>query len=130
MVKEGRDAAVQITPGNVARGVANEVTLGFSEIPVGVYGMGKATWEGSVDIASGKTGEGVQKITPVVLNILAILLLRKVGKMGTAIVTEAALSFLGVGVQPPTPSWGAMLRTGSQYLEVAPWIGLAFVLAR
>jgi len=45
--------------------------------------------------------------------------------MGTAIVTEAALSFLGVGVQPPTPSWGAMLRTGSQYLEVAPWIGMA-----
>ena len=44
--------------------------------------------------------------------------------MGTAIVTEAALSFLGVGVRPPTPSWGAMLRTGSQYLEVAPWIGM------
>ena len=45
--------------------------------------------------------------------------------LGTAIVTEAALSFLGVGVQPPTASWGAMLRTGSQYLEVAPWIGIA-----
>src|SRR3984893_10582504 len=46
------------------------------------------------------------------------------GLRGTAIVTEAALSFLGVGVQPPTPSWGAMLRTGSQYLEGAPWIGM------
>jgi ABC-type dipeptide/oligopeptide/nickel transport system permease subunit len=40
-------------------------------------------------------------------------------------VTEASLSFLGVGVVPPTPSWGSMIRTGSQYLEVAPW--LAFV---
>ena len=45
--------------------------------------------------------------------------------VATAIVTEAALSFLGVGVQPPTPSWGAMLRTGSQYLEVAPWLAFA-----
>src|SRR3989442_2321914 len=45
--------------------------------------------------------------------------------LGTAIVTEAALWFLGVGVQPPTPSWGSMLRTGSQYLEVAPWIAFA-----
>jgi peptide/nickel transport system permease protein len=45
--------------------------------------------------------------------------------VATAIVTEASLSFLGVGVQPPTPSWGSMLRTGSQYLEVAPWIAFA-----
>ncbi len=45
--------------------------------------------------------------------------------VATAIVTEASLSFLGVGVQPPTPSWGAMLRTGSQYLEVAPWLAFA-----
>jgi ABC-type dipeptide/oligopeptide/nickel transport system permease subunit len=45
--------------------------------------------------------------------------------VATAIVTEASLSFLGVGVQPPTPSWGSMLRTGSQYLEVAPWLAFA-----
>src|SRR5205085_2740798 len=45
--------------------------------------------------------------------------------VGTAIVTEASLSFLGVGVVPPTPSWGSMIRTGSQYLEVAPWLAFA-----
>jgi peptide/nickel transport system permease protein len=45
--------------------------------------------------------------------------------VATAIVTEASLSFLGVGVRPPTPSWGSMLRTGSQYLEVAPWLAFA-----
>ena len=49
--------------------------------------------------------------------------------VATAIVTEASLSFLGVGVQPPTPSWGSMLRTGSQYLEVAPWLAFAPGLA-
>jgi peptide/nickel transport system permease protein len=58
-------------------------------------------------------------------NITAPIVVQATLLLGTAIVTEAALSFLGVGVQPPTPSWGAMLRTGSQYLEVAPWIGMA-----
>lgn len=45
--------------------------------------------------------------------------------MATSIVTEASLSFLGVGVRPPAASWGSMLRIGAQYLEVAPWIALA-----
>ena len=58
-------------------------------------------------------------------NVTAPIVVQATLLLGTAIVTEAALSFLGVAVQPPTPSWGAMLRTGSQYLEVAPWIGIA-----
>jgi peptide/nickel transport system permease protein len=57
-------------------------------------------------------------------NVTAPIIVQATLLMGTAIVTEAALSFLGVGVRPPTASWGAMLRTGSQYLEVAPWIGM------
>jgi peptide/nickel transport system permease protein len=57
-------------------------------------------------------------------NVTAPIVVQATLLMGTAITTEAALSFLGVGVQPPTPSWGAMLRTGSQYLEVAPWISI------
>jgi ABC-type dipeptide/oligopeptide/nickel transport system permease subunit len=58
-------------------------------------------------------------------NVTAPIIVQATLLMGTAVVTEASLSFLGVGVQPPTPSWGAMLRTGSQYLEVAPWMGVA-----
>jgi ABC-type dipeptide/oligopeptide/nickel transport system permease subunit len=57
-------------------------------------------------------------------NVTAPIVVQATLLMGTAIVTEASLSFLGVGVPPPTPSWGAMLRTGSQYLEVAPWISV------
>ncbi len=57
-------------------------------------------------------------------NVTAPIIVQATLLMGTAIVTEASLSFLGVGVQPPTPSWGAMLRTGSQYLEVAPWMSV------
>lgn len=41
-----------------------------------------------------------------------------------AIITEASLSYLGLGTQPPTPSWGSMLSTGQGYLAQAPWIAL------
>jgi peptide/nickel transport system permease protein len=40
---------------------------------------------------------------------------------GFAMLTEASLNFLGIGVPPPTPTWGAMLREGYGYLELAPW---------
>lgn len=43
---------------------------------------------------------------------------------GFAMFTEASLSFLGVGVPPPTPTWGGMLREGYSYLELAPWASL------
>jgi peptide/nickel transport system permease protein len=41
-----------------------------------------------------------------------------------AILAEASLSFLGLGVRPPTASWGSMLRSGYQYLSTAPWLSL------
>jgi peptide/nickel transport system permease protein/oligopeptide transport system permease protein len=52
--------------------------------------------------------------------------------IGTAVISEAALSFLGLGIQPPTPSWGLMISDAQQYLVVAPWLvfcpGLAILL--
>ena len=41
-----------------------------------------------------------------------------------AILVESALSFLGLGVQPPTPSWGNMLMEGKDVLEIAPWLSI------
>ena len=58
-------------------------------------------------------------------NITSPLIVQATLLTGTAILTEAALSFLGVGVRPPTPTWGSMLRTGSQVLETAPWLAFA-----
>jgi len=53
-------------------------------------------------------------------------------QMGNAIAVAASLSFLGLGVQPPTSSWGVMLATGRQYIDSAWWIsvfpGLAIVI--
>lgn len=44
--------------------------------------------------------------------------------VGNAILVESALSFLGIGVQPPVPSWGSMLASGKDYLGVAYWLSL------
>ncbi len=45
--------------------------------------------------------------------------------VGAAILTEASLSFLGLGVAPPTPTWGSIIQSGSQNLERAPWVALS-----
>ncbi len=44
--------------------------------------------------------------------------------LAQAIMAEAGLSFLGLGAQPPTPSWGSMINNGSQALRAAPWVSL------
>jgi peptide/nickel transport system permease protein len=56
-------------------------------------------------------------------NCLAPILVQSSFSVAFAILTEAALSFLGLGTQPPTPSWGIMLSMGRGYLEQAPWLG-------
>ena len=67
-------------------------------------------------------------------NIVSSILVQATVSIPTAIIAEAVLSFLGLGVQPPQPSWGTMLNAAQQFLETAPWMawwpGLAiFVLA-
>lgn len=73
----------------------------------------------------------LQHILP---NVTAPILIIASIWLGNAILIEATLSFLGVGTQPPTPSWGLMLSsTGRAYFEQAPWLaifpGLAISLA-
>jgi len=60
----------------------------------------------------------------VVPNISAPLLVQTTVSLSTAILTEAALSFLGLGTQPPTPSWGLMLSDARQYMLIDPWIAV------
>lgn len=57
-------------------------------------------------------------------NALAPVLVAATLGVGAAILTESALSFLGIGVQPPTPSWGSILAVGKDYIEVAWWLSL------
>ena len=65
-------------------------------------------------------------------NIVSAILVQATVAVPTAIIAEAVLSFLGLGVQPPAPSWGTMLNAAQQFLEQAPWMaywpGLAIFL--
>ena len=55
-------------------------------------------------------------------NSVASIVVYATMSIGGAILTEAALSFLGMGVVPPEPSWGSMIQMGQQYLTNAPWM--------
>ena len=60
----------------------------------------------------------------VVPNIVAPVLVQGTLSIATAIIAEASLSFLGLGEQPPLPSWGSMLNAAQQFLTQAPWLAI------
>ena len=65
-------------------------------------------------------------------NCLPLIIIAGFLRLGTFILSEASLSFLGLGVPPPTPTWGSMINFGRDYIQTAPWIvvfpGLALAL--
>ena len=65
-------------------------------------------------------------------NAMAPIIVVATFSIATAILTAASLSFLGLGAQPPTPEWGAMLSDGREYLVIAPHVvifpGLAILI--
>ena len=68
----------------------------------------------------------------IIPNILAPIIVQASAGMAGAILTSASLSFIGLGVQPPTAEWGSMISAGRAYLRNAWWIvtfpGLAIML--
>jgi peptide/nickel transport system permease protein len=58
-------------------------------------------------------------------NIVPPLLVQSTLAIAEAIIAEASLSFLGLGMQPPDPSWGSMLNSAQRFLENAPWLAIA-----
>jgi ABC-type dipeptide/oligopeptide/nickel transport system permease subunit len=73
-------------------------------------------------IGSGHLRIMVRHVFP---NVTAPLIVQASLSTALAILAEASLSFLGLGVQPPEPSWGSMVNTGKNYLEQAPWMSFA-----
>jgi peptide/nickel transport system permease protein len=57
-------------------------------------------------------------------NVMPALLVQATLSIAAAIIAEAALSFLGLGQQPPAPSWGSMLNSAQRFLTSAPWMAL------
>lgn len=66
-------------------------------------------------------------------NIMSQIIVQATTQLGLAILTEAGLSFLGLGMAPPAPTWGRMLADSQTFMGAAPWLpilpGLAIALA-
>ncbi len=60
----------------------------------------------------------------VIPNIMAPMIVLTTVYLSSAILSEAALSFLGLGTQPPEPTWGGMLNIARTYMEISPWMAI------
>lgn len=60
----------------------------------------------------------------VIPNVLAPMIVLTTLYLSSAILSEAALSFLGLGTQPPEPTWGGMLNIARTYMEISPWMAI------
>ena len=78
--------------------------------------------QAAVTLGTGPASSIRQHILP---NVLPHMFILATFDLGQVIVLEASMSYLGLGVQPPLPSWGGMMSEGQNYLEIAPWIALA-----
>ncbi len=94
-----------------------------------------AVWSREFVLAARACGKGALRITVehVLPNIASVLVVQATIRFAIAILAEAGLSYLGLGTQPPTPSWGRMLGEGQSMMYQAPmlavWPGLAIVLS-
>lgn len=95
----------------------------------------RQAWTRDYALASRAAGKGRARISfeHILPNIAGPLIVQASVQLGLAILTEAGLSFLGLGLPPPAPSWGRMLADAQTYLGAAPWLavapGLAIALA-
>jgi peptide/nickel transport system permease protein len=79
-----------------------------------------------VDAIHGLGGSVMRIVVRHILpNVVSSLVVIATLELARAIVLEATLSFLGLGIQPPTPSWGGMVHEGREYLDSAWWISTA-----
>ena len=118
--------------------VTGIVAIGIFNIPVFARitrGAANAVWSREYVLAARAAGFGPLRITldHVLPNIASVLIVQATISFATAILAEAALSYLGLGTQPPQPSWGRMLNEAQTLLFQAPMLavypGLAIALS-
>jgi peptide/nickel transport system permease protein len=120
-------------------GMVTSITaIGIFQIPIFLRitrGSANAIWAREFVLAARASGKGKFRITleHVLPNILSILIVQATIQFATAILAEAALSYLGLGTQPPQPSWGRMLNDAQSLLFQSPSLavypGLAIATA-
>ena len=118
--------------------VMSIVAIGIFNVPVFARitrGSAQAVWAREFVLAARAAGKGPWRITldHVLPNIASVLIVQATISFATAILAEAALSYLGLGTQPPQPSWGRMLNEAQTQMFQAPllalWPGMAIVLS-
>jgi peptide/nickel transport system permease protein len=123
----------------VGPGMVTSITaIGIFQIPVFVRvtrGSAGAIWAREFVLAARAAGKGGFRITieHVLPNIMSVLIVQATIQFALAILAEAALSYLGLGTQPPTPSWGRMLNDAQSLLFQSPMLavypGMAIAIA-
>ncbi|NTF90028.1 ABC transporter permease [Agrobacterium rhizogenes] len=105
------------------------IAIGLSATPVFVrLTRGQVLAVKTEDYVEGARSIGLRHssiiIRYILPNVFAPILVQGMLTIATAIIAEASLSFLGLGQQPPAPSWGSMLNVAKNYLEQAPWMAM------
>jgi peptide/nickel transport system permease protein len=123
----------------IGPGMVTSITaIGIFQIPIFVRvtrGSASAVWAREYVLAARASGKGRFRITieHVLPNILSVLIVQATIQFALAILAEAALSYLGLGTQPPQPSWGRMLNDAQSLLFQSPSLavypGAAIALA-
>lgn len=111
-------------------GLVTSITaIGLFNIPVFARitrASARSVWRRDYVLAARMSGKGAWRITRdhVLPNIAAVLIVQATIQFATAILAEAALSYLGLGTQPPRPSWGRMLNEAQAQMFLAPLLAL------
>ncbi|MBB3164347.1 ABC transporter permease [Rhizobium laguerreae] len=105
------------------------IAIGLSAMPVFVrLTRGQVLSVKTEEYVEGARSIGLRSssiITRYILpNVFAPILVQATLTIATAIIAEASLSFLGLGQQPPAPSWGSMLNVAKNFLSQAPWMAM------
>ncbi len=131
-------SAIMITAILGPGGVNSIIAIGIYNIPVFARltrGSANAIWTREYVMASRASGKGKFRITieHILPNILSIIIVQATIQLAIAILAEAALSYLGLGTQPPHPSWGRMLNEAQTLMFLQPmqavYPGAAIALA-
>jgi peptide/nickel transport system permease protein len=130
-------SAVMITALAGPGAVNSIVAIGIFNIPVFARltrGAAQVVWQREFILAARVAGKGAVRITAehVLPNVASVLVVQATIQFALAILAEAGLSYLGLGTQPPQPSWGKMLNEAQTMLYLAPHLaifpGLAIAL--
>jgi len=83
-------------------------------------------WQRDFVTSARAVGQGNRGIIwhTILPNILSVLIVQATVQLAIAILAEAALSYLGLGTQPPHPSWGRMLSEAQTFMEISPWLAI------